>query len=161
MRSRSRGGAIRQGSYRPLRVVEASPGQIHFHDHVLRGQRFAVAAGVRDAGEIRQYQVRQVFPGRHERHGNSGMSSHGRRQQVHRSKARRVLLCCRHLSGVHHSGYILINGAVESAICRAFKGGHAVRRQILFNPHVDLSAIPNINPDNYRLWLAPTIWVSS
>ena len=49
---------------------------------------------------------------------------------------------------------------MENAIWHALKGDHAARRHILSNPHVDLSDIPNINPDDLCLWPASTIWAS-
>ena len=52
------------------------------------------------------------------------------------------------------------NRIVESAIWRAFKGGHIARCPILPNQHVDLSVIPNMDPDGYRVWLASAIWAS-
>ena len=53
------------------------------------------------------------------------------------------------------------NGVVESAIWRAFKGGHAARRHIKSNPHVELSTIPGMDTDGHRLWLSSTIWASA
>ena len=49
---------------------------------------------------------------------------------------------------------------VESAIWRTFKSGHAARRHILSNPYVDLSAIPNMDADDHRLWFTSAIWAS-
>ena len=65
-------------------------------------------------------------------------------------------------AGIHRDhtapGTSNTNGVGESAIWRAFKDGHIARRHILYNPHVDLSAIPNMDPDGHRLWLASAIW---
>ena len=103
-RSHPRGGAVRQGPHRPLRAVEAGPGRIHLYGHIRR-QRFAMAAGVGNAGEVRHHEVRRAFPGRHERHRHSGMFSHEWRWQVHRLGVRRVLQCCQYSSGVNQSGH--------------------------------------------------------
>ena len=42
-------------------------------------------------------------------------------------------------------------GVVDSAVCRAFKGGYVVCHHILSNPHVDLSAILNKDSDGHRM----------
>lgn len=52
------------------------------------------------------------------------------------------------------------NGVAESAIWRAFKGGHAARRHIASLPHVNLATVPNMDRDGNRLWLSSAIWAS-